>query len=237
MRYIQAIIDDDVGQMKELISEGISPRAKNAQHYDYDCDFGKELIHFAAEHGSLQVLRFLVGNGADVDCTFYLDYANPHYSPLIYASENNHTEMCKYLVEQGASVNINDQEGYQPLQGAVEERNIELVRLYVEHGANENHILHSIAEAGMKGDLETYHYLVDKIDINKTTLRGRNALLTLFFRLKCLAADQYSAHTLTIVSDLLERGADVSQKDKQGATALEVAGQMKNGEIAGLLEG
>ena len=60
-------------------------------------------------------------------------------SPLIRASDENHLEMARLLIEYGATVNYQDDAGDTPLICAVVIGSIPIVGLLIKHGADVNY--------------------------------------------------------------------------------------------------
>ena len=60
-------------------------------------------------------------------------------TPLYCATEQENIEMVKYLLEQGADVNIKDYTLETPLQCAVRKRNKKIVELLVNNSADVNY--------------------------------------------------------------------------------------------------
>eukprot|EP00163_Fabomonas_tropica_P005743 TRINITY_DN1537_c0_g1_i8.p1 TRINITY_DN1537_c0_g1~~TRINITY_DN1537_c0_g1_i8.p1 ORF type:complete len:352 (+),score=59.95 TRINITY_DN1537_c0_g1_i8:94-1149(+) len=62
--------------------------------------YGKTALHVACKYGHLDVVRFLIGRGADVN---YVSTSPANvWSPLIYAANQGHKEVVKYLLLCGA---------------------------------------------------------------------------------------------------------------------------------------
>lgn len=59
-------------------------------------------------------------------------------TPLHFAVENNHNEIAKILIEQGANLNLPDFTGKQALHFAVLSSNVELVEFILQHGGDVN---------------------------------------------------------------------------------------------------
>lgn len=73
-------------------------------------------LHFAAASGSLDAVRFLLSDavGADVNAA-----RGNNFTPLHAAAMNGHSEVCRVLLEKGASPNVQtDPQGYVPLHSA-----------------------------------------------------------------------------------------------------------------------
>lgn len=84
----------------------------------------------AAKEGDLELMKFLIDNGADLDgYNAYDDVA------LIYALENQQIEAAKLLVKSGANINIPNAFGFSPFIGATAYGNVELTTLMIQRGA------------------------------------------------------------------------------------------------------
>ena len=82
----------DLEVVKLFITAGFSIETKNPAD-----DF--TALHTAATYGHLEVVKYLVGQGATVDAT-----GKNGETPLMWAAVNGHLEVVKYLVGQGASL-------------------------------------------------------------------------------------------------------------------------------------
>ncbi|XP_060851600.1 acyl-CoA-binding domain-containing protein 6 [Rhopalosiphum padi] len=79
---------------------------------------GMAPIHWAADRGDFDILKFLVENhSADVN---FQD--NTRQTALHYAASCGHEEICKYLVSKGARINIEDEDGITPLEMCTDEK-------------------------------------------------------------------------------------------------------------------
>ena len=64
---------------------------------------GQTALMYAAENGQMDVVRYLISNGADVNAQakdFFL-----RGTALIYATSSNRLDVIEYLIENGADVN------------------------------------------------------------------------------------------------------------------------------------
>src|SRR3990167_1617176 len=81
--------------LKYLIEKGDYPchrclyRCTKNGHYDY-------ALILASEYGSIDLVKHLIEQGADIDCA------------LRVASENGHIHIVKYLIENGADIHAED---------------------------------------------------------------------------------------------------------------------------------
>jgi hypothetical protein len=95
------ISDDNVDFLKSHIDE-IGVNAK-----DYS---DKTLLHEAAENGRIQIVDFLISNGANVNAK-----DRREFTPLHWAVWGGNVEVVKFLVSKGADVNAKCEDGTTPL--------------------------------------------------------------------------------------------------------------------------
>ena len=91
-----------------------------------------DAFHSAARFGHLEVVKYLVGQGANVNAASWWG------TPLFRAAAGGRLEVVKYLVGQGANVNAATNQGYTPLHQAAAQLELELVQYLVGQGANVN---------------------------------------------------------------------------------------------------
>ena len=109
-------------------------------------------IHAASNSNDIELVKFLISKGADVN--LLSEYI---YTPLHHAVMNNSIEMVKLLIENGADINVNanDEIDY-PISLAIEGRrsNEEIAKVLIEAGADlelfnvESSIINSIIREG-----------------------------------------------------------------------------------------
>ena len=93
----------------------------------------------ASKNGHLKVVKYLVGQGADVNA-----YVMGDETPLIRAAWSGHLEVVKYLVEQGADVNKTVRDSYSLNS---EKRNA----LRMAKRGNHNQVVSYLISKGAKG--------------------------------------------------------------------------------------
>ena len=91
-------------QMSELIDKVTQ---------EFQC---KSLLHLAARKGQVEHLQTLLDFDEDVDCQ---SPDKTRETPLMVAARYNEVDIVEFLVERGASLETQDDEGYTPMQHAV----------------------------------------------------------------------------------------------------------------------
>jgi ankyrin repeat protein len=159
------------------------------------CAMNKSL-HIPAGEGDLSKVKAEVNSGTNVNST---DIAGQ--TALMYASEQGRVEVVKYLVENGADVNMKSTaygcRGTALIYAASANR-ITVMSYLLKHGA----------------------------DINATTYNKETALFW-------ATAKGY----IKAVNLLLNNNADTKLKNKDGKTALDLAGDLNQKEIVLILTG
>ncbi len=89
---------------------------------------GTNALMFAALHGELSLVQFLVSRKAEVNKT--------GWTPLHFAAANGHAEVVRYLLERHAYVDAESPNGTTPLMMAARQAHPSTVRLLVEEGAD-----------------------------------------------------------------------------------------------------
>ena len=84
-------------------------------------------LHEACEHGSMDVVRYLVEvAGADVNCRDPQDWTPLHYAATFQRDDDGddgaECALVNYLLSHGADVRAEDEDGDTPLAAAIDER-------------------------------------------------------------------------------------------------------------------
>ncbi|XP_019773681.1 poly [ADP-ribose] polymerase tankyrase [Dendroctonus ponderosae] len=202
-------------------------------------------LHFASGYNRVQVVEFLLQQGADVHAK-----DKGGLVPLHNACSYGHYEVTELLVKHGASVNVADLWKFTPLHEAAAKGKYEIVKLLLKHGADSSKknrdgataldlvregdqdvadLLRgnaALLDAAKKGNLQRVQRLVSPENINCRDAQGRNSTPL------HLAAGY---NNVEVAEYLLENGADVNAQDKGGLIPLHNASSYGHLDIAALL--
>jgi uncharacterized protein len=152
--FFRAIARDDVSGMRAAMLQGPSANARDAdgspalvvaarekawgalralaQTRGTDIEAadakGSNALMFAALHGELAVVEFLVSRGAEVN--------RQGWTALHYAAANGHLDVVRYLIEQHAYIDAESPNRTTPLMMAARQGQPTMVQLLVEEGAD-----------------------------------------------------------------------------------------------------
>ncbi|MFC2162030.1 ankyrin repeat domain-containing protein, partial [Acidobacteriota bacterium] len=172
-------------------------------------------LHIAADAGHLEIVRFLIQKGADLN-----SFNSSRRNPVLMAGYNGHQDVVKFLLESGAIFNYVDDRGYSPLRWAAVRGNKDVVELFVSSGAKIS--IHEAAACGHIGFIDKG--LSAGEDINGLNQDGRTPL----------HQTVYSGNLETI-EYLIKKGADVNAKSSNNETPLDLAVESERQEIADVL--
>jgi serine/threonine-protein phosphatase 6 regulatory ankyrin repeat subunit A/serine/threonine-protein phosphatase 6 regulatory ankyrin repeat subunit B len=130
--------------VKYLVEHGADINAKDeknktALHYateSRDSEMVSDSIYFLSvtkQLPSLELVKYLVEHGADVNAKDEKNMTALHYAAILYLSE-----IFMYLVEHGADINEKDENNRTALHYAAERGLLEIVKYLVKHGADIN---------------------------------------------------------------------------------------------------
>ncbi|MBQ6617721.1 MAG: ankyrin repeat domain-containing protein [Thermoguttaceae bacterium] len=202
-------------------------------------------LHFAAKSGNLKLVQWLVEKGAAINNKMEFHMTDP-CSVLHSAAESGNLELVKWLVEKGADVNAKDNREYTVLHSAAESGNLELVKWLMAKGLDENAttegrtLLHFAAKSG---NLELVKWLAEKgLDVNENDAGKKTPLhyaAGCEFQYSPVHQFLFFSHSsyifgnvnLEVVKYLVEKGANVNDKDNLQCIPLHFAANNGNLEV------
>ncbi|KAB0795416.1 hypothetical protein PPYR_12255 [Photinus pyralis] len=168
-------------------------------------------LYWAASRGYLLTVKVLLNHGADVN------YSTKNGSALFAAVQNEHTDIVRLLLQQGADVKITNHLDFTALSLAACQDNIEILKLLLHYNSDIEHKskygLTPLLHAAKKGQTEIAKILLDKgAFINVKDHQGRTPI--------CHAV--YEGHMET-VKLFVNKKCDLSQRCDNGFDLLRVA--------------
>lgn len=197
------------------------PTRLDPKHVD---DQGNTVLHLIDVDTLPSIVRRLVRAGVPID------FANDDaYTPLAIALRERNVDVARWLIEEGAQVNLYGPQFGSVLHLACATGSVELVRLLVEAGADpsdapgkhgESLLYTALDIAAERDRARMVRYLVDQVHVNVNATGGR------FMYPIIRAADQCGSpddDSIGILRFLIRRGADINAVDDQGRTPAHLA--------------
>lgn len=139
MDWKKLILEDPASSQKritKLVGDGISPLAKSTK--------GKTLLHAAAVTNTIDVARFALAKGVDINARVYDDRMKRrrpekftlYWTALFYAIRDGHPEMVRFLLDSGASTEFSYQ-GESPSGLAIRRRCEDVFWVLMEYGLHD----------------------------------------------------------------------------------------------------
>ncbi|TMS02518.1 Ankyrin repeat domain-containing protein 16 [Larimichthys crocea] len=123
--------EGQLSSLEEQITSGGSAAAQtvSSKHFGRS---GDTLLHYAARHGHLDVVEYLIKRlGMDVEV-----YNNDYKRPLHEAASMSHQACVSYLLREGAKVDSLKKADWTPLMMACTRRNLDVIQELLHHGAD-----------------------------------------------------------------------------------------------------
>lgn len=210
----KSLENNDINEVRKFIID---------YHYNYLTP-----LAFACKKNNLEIAKFLIENGADVNKNIMYGEDDKYSSstPSMITCENNNLEMLELLIENGADLNIKTRDESTFII-ALEKGDVNLVDYLVTHGADTDikgmmNTTSPIMTITKKNpDVELLRYIYDiKIDtdINCVDESGYNALA---WALRRNCSQEY-------INELLRLGININQITKYDSSMLDIAYKSDN---------
>lgn len=205
MDIFDAILDNNLPRVNELISQGINIDR-------FDDDFVYTPLMLASKAGHLLIVKRLLERNVNVN-----KYSENHSTALLEAVKHERLSVVKELIARNANVNVVDSSYMSPLLHACDKDNFEIFRELITRGADINASdefgFSPITKASFVGNLEMVRELIT---------RGANVNAHINNRQTALMLASINGH-LFVVQELIARGANVNARDDNNNTALTLA--------------
>lgn len=178
----------------------------------------------AADRGQLEIVKFLIERGVDVDASTV-----DGVTPLMYAAQNGYTEIMEYLISKGADVNATPDNKVTALIGAVRTGHYEAAVMLIAAGAKVDAKDELALTSLMHASAYNYPKIADLLIERGADLEAGDW----FGTRPLMIAVYYNCYETTQV--LIKRGADLNARDTFGFTALMIAAQHADYDMAWLL--
>lgn len=223
-------------EVKKLIELGANP-----QDNYYDSKYYQPII-IACQYNQINIIRYLLSLG--------VKFENCYHCPIETAINNVKTfeniDLIKFLIKNGANINLRGTLGQNPLMLAIEKKDINLCKFLLENGAdleiidddyndalsiainNKNHI---------KEDIDDYKDLLELL-ISKTN--NINKIIKKKYDKSLMPDTDYlkiaiHKNNLEALQLLINYGADINQQDEYGNSALHHACFYQKGFLIALI--
>ena len=195
-----------------------------------DSEYGGTPLHFAAYGGSLNIVKFLLANEADIDVG-----NNRGWTALFYAAGEGHLDVVEFLIAENANADWRDDNLRRADYHSKNHK--EITSLLLEQ------IEDSIFKAAELGDIDSVKQFLDGgVDINNIEILGSVLHYAIHVNHKKVAefliargADVNARNgwgrtplffingSVELLEFLLENGADIDARDLTGSTVLHYA--------------
>ncbi|WP_310412927.1 ankyrin repeat domain-containing protein [Chamaesiphon sp. OTE_8_metabat_110] len=229
-----AIERNDVTSLQQYLDRGVSVNATvvNAgrSYIAVSPSRAGSLLHCAIEHKQVEIVKYLLENGANIYTLNSNSWAPIHEAINMPCGDDKdcarRTQIIMYLLDYKTDINLKGSDGSTLLMSAVKSQDVKLVKYLLERDAdpqpltteNQYSLWHTFANSGGKfKQTETtwiaQQLMLTKLDINQTDSQGNTPLH--------LAIERNNG--VSLIDILLANGARTDLRNYQGETPLTIA--------------
>ncbi len=227
--FIRFVKEGKLSTVKLFLDAGTNP---NTQYGGQE-----SVLMIAAKNGKYDIAKLLISKGADVN----MKERDNGKTALMYATTNDsigaenydkstgYAEIVKLLIANGAEVNEKDYDGHTALILAGNNESPEVCKLLIANGAEVNAKTGwnwtALMNASFKGNLKTAKLLIESgatMNINTKPFHPSNGIQIYHQIDDGKSPLMYAIENkhLDLAKLLIEKGCDVSSKDRYNQTAL-----------------
>lgn len=190
---------------------------------------GKTALHYAILYGSVPVVKYLLAHGADINAGY--QSREGYKSSLIVALKEKKYEIIELLLDFGANIESQDEDGWRPIHFAADQDRTALARRLLNLGCASEPVTHEGATPLFIAMDSNY---IDMVDLLWTHTQGRTLQLSHSgATYGHLAAKR---GRLDLIHQLLKLDRNVfEQTDIDGDNALMVAAYCGQSKVVDLL--
>ena len=171
---ITAVSQNDSNALQKLLDSGLDPNLTGVENYQ------ASLLSMACRKNSIDMVKLLLANGADVNIKGRGDYTS-----LMWAAESaKTTEIMELLITEGADIHSIAQDGVNALIKAIfgvlsDNGSLDAVKLLIEKGMDVNYAIDDEGAPGYNalmfavrwGKIEVIKYLIS-VDADVNAIAG-----------------------------------------------------------------